>query len=299
MQPALPEGDSRARLRSNGSPGSGASGKSVLGQRVPRTTNGWGGAEAAVRWCLVGSGRGGAGRGGAGPGCGGGLMVLARGASGRPRAGGSCGRSWRVGAELARWGGAEMAGAGEAQVVAWSPCRRGELACRVAVSGRFAWGADGWDRRTGGICICRCTEVQETPARRGNTRDGGPGTGEPWGRGQPAGTFGAITAHDERPDSERGVGPFARVLQVRCPAGHIAVLLSAWPSGAAVLRPRGDRRVEVSGAQAAWRTNCTSRLMVTSLPSVKPPASRAAFQLTPNSVRSIFVVASAPSLTWP
>ncbi|ROP64549.1 hypothetical protein EDF55_1197 [Curtobacterium sp. ZW137] len=51
--------------------------------------------------------------------------------------------------------------------------------------------------------------------------------------------------------------------------------------------------------QAAWRTNWTSRLMVTSLPRVKPPASSAAFQFTPNSVRSILVVASAPNLTWP
>lgn len=54
-----------------------------------------------------------------------------------------------------------------------------------------------------------------------------------------------------------------------------------------------------TSCQAAWRTNCTSRLIVTSLPSVKPPASSAAFQFTPNSVRSILVVASAPNLTWP
>lgn len=65
-----------------------------------------------------------------------------------------------------------------------------------------------------------------------------------------------------------------------------------------------DARCPQSGvasevAQAAWRTNWTSRLIVTSLPRVKPPASSAAFQFTPNSVRSIFVVASAPNLTWP
>lgn len=61
----------------------------------------------------------------------------------------------------------------------------------------------------------------------------------------------------------------------------------------------GPAGQESDGCQAAWRTNCTSRLIVTSLPSVKPPASSAAFQFTPNSVRSIFVVASAPNLTWP
>lgn len=77
----------------------------------------------------------------------------------------------------------------------------------------------------------------------------------------------------------------------------------AFDSGAAVrvgsvssgLRPGTDHR----RGQAACRTNWTSRLIVTSLPRVKPPASSAAFQFTPNSVRSIFVVASAPNLTWP
>ncbi len=68
-------------------------------------------------------------------------------------------------------------------------------------------------------------------------------------------------------------------------------------SGSAARCPQSGVESEV--AQAAWRTNWTSRLIVTSLPSVKPPASSAAFQFTPNSVRSIFVVASAPNLTWP
>lgn len=63
--------------------------------------------------------------------------------------------------------------------------------------------------------------------------------------------------------------------------------------------PSGTGASQGEEGQAAWRTNCTSRLMVTSLPSVKPPASSAAFQFTPNSLRSIFVVASAPSLVWP
>ena len=64
-------------------------------------------------------------------------------------------------------------------------------------------------------------------------------------------------------------------------------------------RRRGRRGFVWGRGQAAWRTNWTSRLIVTSLPRVKPPASRAAFQFTPNSVRSILVVASAPSLVWP
>lgn len=68
-------------------------------------------------------------------------------------------------------------------------------------------------------------------------------------------------------------------------------------SGRAVRCPQSGNEAE--GTQAAWRTNWTSRLIVTSLPSVKPPASSAAFQFTPNSVRSILVVASAPNLTWP
>jgi len=107
-------------------------------------------------------------------------------------------------------------------------------------------------------------------------------------------TFGPFGAQaetcgtDERPGS-------------RC--GNRAVRLGLGSASFGALRRDEDRppadRVCAYRPQAAWSTNWTSRLIVTSLPRVKPPASSAAFQFTPNSVRSILVVASAPSLTWP
>lgn len=56
---------------------------------------------------------------------------------------------------------------------------------------------------------------------------------------------------------------------------------------------------EGAGDYAAWSVNCSSKLMVTSSPRVKPPASRAAFQLTPKSWRLILVDAVNPALVWP
>jgi hypothetical protein len=124
-----------------------------------------------------------------------------------------------------------------------------------------------------------CPRPAPPPLARGRPRPGRPRTctGAP-GRG----------GHGERPGSWGGAGPFVSGAAGCCgsvPSGHAR---------------RTDLGIEESvGRQAAWRTNWTSRLIVTSLPSVKPPASSAAFQFTPNSVRSIFVVASAPNLTWP
>lgn len=94
-----------------------------------------------------------------------------------------------------------------------------------------------------------------------------------------AGLLGA--GRDEAPAPWGGAGASSRVLQC----------------GAVRFPQSGSKRP--GRTHAAWRTNWTSRLIVTSLPRVKPPASTAAFQFTPNSVRSILVVASAPNLTWP
>ena len=63
--------------------------------------------------------------------------------------------------------------------------------------------------------------------------------------------------------------------------------------------PEQVRALRVERGDYAESTNWISSVTVTSLPSVKPPASSAAFQLTPNSVRSIFVVAEKPSFVWP
>ena len=63
--------------------------------------------------------------------------------------------------------------------------------------------------------------------------------------------------------------------------------------------PEQVRALRVLRGGYAESTNWISSVTVTSLPSVKPPASSAAFQLTPNSVRSIFVVAEKPSFVWP
>ena len=64
-------------------------------------------------------------------------------------------------------------------------------------------------------------------------------------------------------------------------------------------RPVGACASRQSGDYAAWSVNCSSKLMVTSSPRVNPPASRAAFQLTPKSWRLILVEALKPALDWP
>ena len=64
-------------------------------------------------------------------------------------------------------------------------------------------------------------------------------------------------------------------------------------------RPVGACASQQSGDYTAWSVNCSSKLMVTSSPRVNPPASRAAFQLTPKSWRLILVEALKPALDWP
>ena len=74
-----------------------------------------------------------------------------------------------------------------------------------------------------------------------------------------------------------------------------------WHNGAGPRRggPAPVADLPVCSVDYFCSTTCRSRLMVTSSPRVKPPASSAAFQLTPKSWRLILVDAVAPALTRP